>query len=798
MTIAETEHTDAGTTQPGAPSNAFDEMLAKADAARDARDWDAARGHYEEALRVEPSRQAIWIQLGHAAKEGGDYKSAESAYRRAVELNPKDPDAHLQLGHLLKLGGRLPAALEAYTKAAALDYKLADAHAEIAALKLRVKSDQRESKGFDLAAPKPPVILAESKQERRAQPIEGALSIVFDISDLMSYFHNLRLPTGIQRVQMEVIRSVLDRGETDFNYNIVCFTQEADFWIEIPPDLFYRFCQASVISGDVSAPEWVRLLDDLDNVLKSSQYFRFPKGAMLIDLGSSWWLQNYFLNLRLAKSLYDIKYVPFMHDLIPVMTPEYCTPELRRDFLSWITGAFDHADHFLTNSNATRADLLTVAESLGHEQPDAGVVKLNADFRRTLDNEGAREVMEDAERFLEAHDLKKNGYVLFVATIEARKNHIAAFSVWLKLIKKHGIHKVPKLVCVGNEGWLMNAAYATLRASELLTSHVVILHRISDPALAMLYQNCICTLYPSSYEGWGLPVTEALCYGKVPIISNVSSLPEAGGEFAEYFDIGSEKDLMNVVEKLVYDDKYRGEREKGISEKFKARTWADIGKQVVDQLKSWHEADKKAPKPAEPQSKYPPGIWPVPAKMGTLNTLGGIADAILRSGMKSGEIYRNGRGWWWPEPWGCWIKGTGPATVAFVLDNVANSEILIYVGLKGIAGKDSLCTVKCEGLRPIETTVPADREHVVFMELPATGEDERLVTFNVSCNSSVDFAAITKGVDKRVSGVGVRWFYACRKDDLLARVAMVEALALGDFKRLMPQTPAKLDFFLHT
>jgi hypothetical protein len=44
----------------------------------------------------------------------------------------------------------------------------------------------------------------------------------------------------------------------------------------------------------------------------------------------------------------------------------------------------------------------------------------------------------------------------------------------------------------------------------------------------------------------------------------------------------------------------------------------------------------------------------------------------------------------------------------------------------------------------------------------------------------------------------VRWFYACKKDDLLARVAMVEALSLNDFKRLMPQTPAKVDFFLHT
>jgi hypothetical protein len=326
----------------------------------------------------------------------------------------------------------------------------------------------------------------------------------------------------------------------------------------------------------------------------------------------------------------------------------------------------------------------------------------------------------------------------------------------------------------------------------------VILHRISDPALAMLYQNCICTLYPSSYEGWGLPVTEALCYGKVPVISNVSSLPEAGGEFAEYFDIGSEKDLMQVMERMIYDDKYRAEREKNIATKFKARTWGDIGVQVVEQLRTWHEeVKKKAPaKPEKP--KYPQGIWPVVAKTGMLNTLGNIADAILRAGLKSGEIYRNGRGWWWPEPWGCWVKGTGPATVAFVLEDVANAPLLVYLGLRGVVTKDSICTIKCEGVRTLEITIPQEKDQVVFFELPPSPDKERLVTISVSCNTSVDFAPITKGVDKRVSGVGVRWFYTCRKDDLLARVAMMEAMTLGDYKALMPPTPAKLDFFIHT
>jgi glycosyltransferase involved in cell wall biosynthesis len=763
------------------------DLVAMGNRCRDEKDWAGARANYEEALRLNSTLQPIWIQLGHAAKESGDLFAAEGAYRKALELEPGDADGHLQLGHLLKLRGQIAEALESYNRAMELDHRLTDAHVEISALRARVNVESHLGDAGALATP-------TYKSTRKAMP-EGALTIVFDISDLMSYFHNLRLPTGIQRVQMEVIKSVMDNREADFGYSIVCFTPEADFWIEIPPPLFYRFCQFSVISGDVSAPEWRSLLAELDRVLKSGQHFRFPKGSLLVDLGSSWWLRNYFLNLRLAKSLYDVKYVPFMHDLIPVMTPEYCTPELRRDFLSWVTGAFDHADHFLANSEATLADLRTVGAKLGHEVPGAAVIKLDADFRKTLD-ETSHQAMEDAAYILESNDLKKGNYVLFVATIEARKNHIAAFSVWLKLIKKHGVRNVPKLVCVGNEGWLMDAAYATLSASEILTNHVLMLRRISDPALAVLYKNCLCTLYPSSYEGWGLPVTEALCYGKVPIISNVSSLPEAGGQFAEYFDIESEKDLLNTVERLVFDDAYRIQQEDKIAAKFRPRTWKEISEQIVDQLRAWHSA----PGVVHEREDLPsaPGIWPVKAEMGMLQTLGGNSDSILWAGLKSGEIYRNGRSWWWPEPWGCWIKGTGPVNVAFVVEGVADEGLIVYIGLRGVTDKEATCTLKSEGARTVEVLLQANQNKVVAMELPPQPEDKRLVVITVGCNASTDFSIATKGRDNRISGAGVRWFYACKQTDLLARLAMLEALSLDDYKRLARQRPAKLDFFLHT
>ena len=468
--------------------------------------------------------------------------------------------------------------------------------------------------------------------------------------------------------------------------------------------------------------------------------------------------------------------------------------ELRQDFITWAIGAFDHADFFLVNSKATLADLHAVGKKLGYSQRKAAVITLDADFRKALDREAIAEEIGDPINFLHSMNLEKNNYVLFVSTIESRKNHLSAFSVWLKLIKKHGIKGVPKLVCVGNPGWLNDAAYAKLNASELLTDHVLMLSKISDAALSVLYENCVCTLYPSSYEGWGLPVTEALCYGKVPIVSNISSLPEAGGPFAEYFEAESEKDLFEAVERVVYDEKFRARRELKITAEFRPRGWDAISAQIVGQLRDWAKAIAQAPA-SQPAAAY--GVWPVDAETGILHSLASNSNSTLWAGLKSGEIYRNGPNWWWPERWGCWIKNTGPAQIAFVLKDVSDCPVRVYVGVKGVQAKPSICTVKCEGVRTLTVPLGPDQDKVVSLLLAPAPVAERLIVISISCDAWADFRRSTGGEDFRSCGVGVRWFYACREDDVLARLKIVEAISMNDFVRLERQAP-EIDFFLHT
>jgi hypothetical protein len=109
-------------------------VVARADRAREAGQWQVAAGLYHIVLDRNPRNPPIWIQYGHALKECGDLAQAENAYRTAISYGPDDADAHLQLGHVLKLLGKTEAAEAAYQRALALDRSLQDAVVELSAL----------------------------------------------------------------------------------------------------------------------------------------------------------------------------------------------------------------------------------------------------------------------------------------------------------------------------------------------------------------------------------------------------------------------------------------------------------------------------------------------------------------------------------------------------------------------------------------------------------------------------------------------------------------------------------------
>jgi len=141
------------------------------------------------------------------------------------------------------------------------------------------------------------------------------------------------------------------------------------------------------------------------------------------------------------------------------------------------------------------------------------------------------------------------------------------------------------LVLVGKRGWNNTHFWDLMNSTGNLYGYVSILENVNDMELEALYKNCLFVAMVSRYEGWGLPVGEALSYGKTAVVSNTSSLPEVGRDLVEYCDPASIESIANSVKKLVYQPDYRKSLENKIKHT-QLRNWEDVANDLATLLKS--------------------------------------------------------------------------------------------------------------------------------------------------------------------------------------------------------------------
>lgn len=600
------------------------------------------------------------------------------------------------------------------------------------------------------------VLLKLSVKKAAAETITSTSSdpasvLVLDVSDLIGYFENNRLPTGIQRVQTELIFNLLTSQRNDAA-KLCCFVVDRNQWVEVNSALFVDICNQSREGGDALEPRWLAAISQMRAAIKVGSAMAFPRRSVLMNVGTSWWLPNYFLYVRTARQTSDVRYIPLIYDLIPALTPENCDPRLVQEFIGWFIGVLDHADYFLAISEATRKDLMDFAARLGRpiSADRIVVVALDADFRAA---EGRPVPLE--RRFAER-------FVLFVSTLEARKNQLGALDAWAALIAQYGAAKVPRLVLVGKRGFKSDLILNKLSSNVDLQQCVTILSGIEDVELQALYRDCLFTIYPSFYEGWGLPVTESLCYGKVPLIADNSSLPEAGGSSALYFRTGSTKALVSALERLIMDDEFRQCQEAIIHQSFRPRRWADIADGVADQIKHWTALPEAA-------------RWKAPeVQSGMYYPLRRNQSARVWHGMGSAEQFRSGLGWHRLEDQGCWTLPAG-----------AELEMRLATPNIRRIGFEIFCSERSKVRFQIsvvghDTQIDGGIEHGgtkwAFLDLPDKFNDTMLrVRFSTIVLSEPELGW---NGDYRSLGIGVRGFFVFAAD-IDMRMDFLEAVALG-------------------
>lgn len=774
--------------------------IAIGDSHRDAREWAQAAKAYGEAVELAPSRAAIWVQYGHALKESGNLDGAETAYRQSLALDGANADTHLQLGHLLKISGRSQEAATSYLQSLEITPAQPDALREIqdlGAIGVYVPAERLQAvlnritasdAGITPAAIFSPTLSVESLADaldrlkekfpsaeqadisvfadtaariraiaRAAVEEDGASShdvaLIFDASDLIHHFRHSRVPTGIQRVQLEIIASLIRERREPVR---IC-SMFRHRWVEIPAPLFATLVQLSAEGSDISAADWRAATTHLEIVLGSAAPLHFPVGACLVNLGTSWHV-DYLLQVRNAKRESRIRYIPFVHDLIPIVASRFVLENVTQDFVGWLLAVFDHADLFLTNSQSTRRDLIAQAKHLGYPlaEEDVVVIPLDARFSSPPDRCGA------GSAFLRKRGLLGQAFVLMVGTIEPRKNHLAAIDAWAELLTKSDGQDMPKLVCVGGRGWLNEDVIHRVSANAMLSDHVLFLHDLSDVELAACYDACLFTIYPSFYEGWGLPVTESLCHGKVPLLSDTSSLPEAGGVFAEYFPIGVQPALVAALDRLIHDSDHRRALERKIAAEFEPRTWHALAAQIAGAIR-----DRFLARPEEVRDGVPE------IRLGSYYSFARSDMTRLRYGLVSGETLRSGQTWHTPESWGCW---TSSAAIELALRVTHAGAVRCFIGVKGLPGRSCRIRLAVDDKAVLE--VPIASSETRWLSITLTGRPE-VSRIGVWSDHIQNLALVTDGADNRVVGPGLIGFYACSADNIAQRLAFIEAASIG-------------------
>ena len=265
-------------------------------------------------------------------------------------------------------------------------------------------------------------------------------------------------------------------------------------------------------------------------------------GDFLVVLGAPWTYTGYADLLRHAQDRFGLRLGLLVYDLIPIRRPEWSDRARARLLRAVFATLLPAADAVLAISRTTAGDVERFAAQSGIAlRAPVGVIPLGCGF-------GAAAPAVASARLPPA-----GSYVMFVSTLEARKNHLLLFRVWRRLLEEMPADAVPSLVFAGRIGWLVDDLMRQLENTDYLGGKIRLIEDASDAELASLYRGCRFTLFPSLYEGWGLPVTESLAFGKPCIAARGSSLPEAGGGLARYFDPECVTDACTVIRATIED-----------------------------------------------------------------------------------------------------------------------------------------------------------------------------------------------------------------------------------------------------
>jgi glycosyltransferase involved in cell wall biosynthesis len=234
-----------------------------------------------------------------------------------------------------------------------------------------------------------------------------------------------------------------------------------------------------------------------------------------------------------------------LHDLAFLRFPNVLTRSKRMYHRTFTLRSLRHATRIIADSDSTKRDAVELV-NIPAKRIQTVHPCIDAGFSSVIHE-------EEKDAFRQKQGLA-DGFILYLGTLEPRKNITTILEAYAQLRKTRAIQE--KLVLAGGKGWFYDSIFEKVQQLGL-ESEVMFPGFVADAEQALWYSAASAFIYPSLYEGFGLPVAEALACGTPVVTSNVSSLPEAGADIALCVDPYDVEAMADALYKALVDLNYR-------------------------------------------------------------------------------------------------------------------------------------------------------------------------------------------------------------------------------------------------
>ena len=391
----------------------------------------------------------------------------------------------------------------------------------------------------------------------------SSTTVYVDVSDLLRH----GLTSGIQRVVRQVVPRIVAGADDELALRMLRFDAIEHVYLELDTD-----SMLDVLANREPSPE----------VVGRRGIGEFQPGDVFLDLDSAW-------NSPLKRStLYPqlkaagVTIVSYIYDLVPLKVPEVVAETTSANWLVYLAAVLTWSDLVMTDSRCAERDLLEVKNDLGIERHVPTLVtRLGSDLP-----EVGEPTAEDLGRLA---PFENGRFLLFVGTIEPRKDHLLAVRAFDELAERFpDVH----LVLAGRDGWSNSATVSAIQDHPLYGKRLHWIKSPSDALLTEMYRRATASVYFSHYEGFGLPIAESLAHGCVTIASRNSSMFEVARDACDYTFQNTTSEVVETLAQYLGDPALLRARQHYIRTSFQPLSWDIVSGTIERALRGLKRADE--------------------------------------------------------------------------------------------------------------------------------------------------------------------------------------------------------------